>query len=249
MGQAIATAIFKKAEVVVFDHDSGLKKIAQKRGLQWLGNFSFINGADVVLVAVKPKDIAELSEKISGFLNKKTILISIAAGTSIKHLSSVFSHSKIVRVMPNLSLTVGQGIAAWKSAGLPFADKKSVKRFLDLWTENFEVSEEEIIDKVTAISGSGPAYFFLLAWSLQQAAINLGFNQKQSRLLVEKTFSGAALLQSGQEYEALIKKVMSKKGTTEAAFGVLKKYHFDKIVKEAATAAYKRAKEISKGKK
>lgn len=249
MGQAIGKALTKKATLAVFDHEPKLKTVAAKAGIKWLKDSKDLKSADFVIVAVKPKDVGDLAGLIKSYLNPKTILVSIAAGVTIKKLAADYNHNKIVRVMPNLGLKVGQGMAVWKfSSAIKSGNKVKTEKFLKLFTDGFEVKSEDVIDRVTAISGSGPAYFFLLGWCLEQSAKNLGFSGKEARRLVEKTFTGASQLQIGQDYGRLIERVMSKGGTTEAAFKVFKKAKLDKIVNEAVYAAYNRAKEISRGK-
>ena len=146
--------------------------------------------------------------------------------------------------MPNLGLSVGQGIAVWKGMGLSKSEARKAKNFINKITDNFEVQDEDVINKATAVSGSGPAYFFLLADCLIKACGRLGFTKNESRRLVEKTFSASALLARTGDYSTLVKKVASKGGTTEAALKVFRKRNFDKIVSEAVRAAYKRAKEL-----
>jgi pyrroline-5-carboxylate reductase len=238
MGKAIAKAILKKdKKIVVFGIDkdkSNIKNVIQKVGK-----------ADFVILATKPQDAKNAILEIKNYLNKKTIIISIMAGTSIKKLESLSGHKKIIRMMPNLGLSVGYGIAAWKGVGISGPEKKKVKNFINKITENFEVKNEDTINKVTAISGSGPAYFFLLADCLIKACDNIGFNKDESKQLVEKTFSASAILSKEGNYSSLIKKVASKGGTTEAALDVFQKENFNKIVLKAVCAAYKRARELN----
>lgn len=238
MGQAIAQAISKKDKnIVVFGIDkekSNLHKIIQE-----------VPKADFVILATKPQDAKEALGEIKNHLNKKTILISIMAGVSIKEISTLSGHKKIIRMMPNLGLSVGYGIAAWKGMGLNGLEKKKAKNFINKISENFEIKNEDTINKVTAISGSGPAYFFLLADSLVKAANSLGLNKNESRQLVEKTFSAAAVLGKESDYFSLIQKVASKGGTTEAALKVFKDQDFSGIISKAVAAAYKRAQELS----
>ena len=121
-----------------------------------------IQNYDVIFVAVKPQDMPGLALSVKSYLNENTLLISIAAGLPLKKLMVFFGHKKIVRLMPNLGLCVGQGIATWKSSGfLNESEKKMLRKILLTFTESFEVNKESEIDAVTAISGSGPAYFFI----------------------------------------------------------------------------------------
>ncbi len=244
MGQAIARALVKnKSLAKIFISDRRPFKLSE--GIRPDRAFNNLASAGFVMLAVKPQDLAVLAEEIKGKLNPKSLLVSIAAGVTIKKLRKLFAVKKMVRVMPNLGLSVGQGIAGWTSAGLNNIEKQKVKNFLSLFTENFEVKKESDIDAVTAISGSGPAYFFYLAQALQNAAVNLGFPPTLARKLVKKTLLAAGTLQRGKNYQELIKQVASKKGTTEAALKVLNKNHIDQIINQAVKAAQKRAKELS----
>mgnify|MGYP001563209531 FL=1 len=208
---------------------------------------SGIKKSDFIILSVKPQDAPEAIRQLKKYgLNKKTILISIMAGFPIKKLLRLSGHKKIIRMMPNLGLSVGQGIAAWKKTGLSPFEARKAKAFINKITENFEVKDEDVINKVTAISGSGPAYFFLLADSLMKASKNLGLVKNESRKLIEKTFLASAILGKDSDYSELLKKIASKGGTTEAALKIFKNKKFEIIVKDAVSSAYKKAKQLSK---
>ncbi len=238
MGKAISKAILKndrKVKIFTIDKNKSNQTQAIKN----------IKESDFLILAVKPQNAQEAITGFKNYIYKNTILISIMAGVSLKKLKYFSRHKKIIRMMPNLGILVGEGIAAWKAAGLSGQDIKKAKNFINKITENFEVKSEDAINKVTAISGSGPAYFFLLADSLMKACGSLGLTKDESRKLVEKTFSASALLGENSDYSNLIKKVASKKGTTEAALKVFTKSNFSGTVLKAVSAAYKRANEIS----
>lgn len=241
MGQAIGRALGGRGGFKVFAYDKNRQKI---KGVK-PASLDDLPKYQVIIIAVKPQDVPVLSEQLRGNIPARAILVSIAAGVTLKNLARLFGHNKILRLMPNLGVTVGQGIAAWKTAGLSSADKKMARRMLNVFTENFEVADERLIDAVTAVSGSGPAYFFFFADGLLSAAKKLGLSLAQSRLLVEKTMSAAARLQIGANYQELIKRVRSKKGTTDAALKVFAKRSLSKIIDEAVRAAFKRANELS----
>lgn len=233
MGKAIAKALSKDSSVKIFTVDLDKK------------DTSGIKKSDFIILSVKPQDAPEAIKQLKNYgLKKETILISIMAGFSIKKLLHLSGHKKIIRMMPNLGLSVGAGIAAWKKVGLSPLETKKAKNFINKITENFEVKDEDTINKVTAISGSGPAYFFLLADSLVKASENLGLTKNESRKLVQKTFLASALLGKNSDYSLLIKKIASRKGTTEAALKIFKNKNFEKIVSMAVFSAYKRAKEL-----
>lgn len=242
MGGAIARTLVKAGhKVYIADKNS-----AKAKGLGGIvdKNFENLNEADAVIIAVKPQDVAALSSQIK--IPSSALIISIAAGTKIAKIQKLFGR-KVIRMMPNLGLIVGHGIAAWKAAGLLDKDKIRAKKLLNQIMENFEVQSEKIIDAVTAISGSGPAYFFAFADGLRRAAIDLGLKPDQARMLVEKTLLASAVLQKQASYQELIAKVRSKKGTTDAALKVFDKYRTLNIIKSATKAARDRAEELSNG--
>ena len=242
MGKAIAAALAKSFDVAVFDRHANRQAAAKKIGVSWLTTLSDASRYNFIIIAVKPIDVPKLAGQI--VLPESVILISIAAGVNIKTLQRLFKHKKCVRVMTNLGLTAGHGIAAWKQAGLSRSDLLKTQKLLNAISENFEADSEDAIDKVTAISGSGPAYFFYLAQAMERSAMALGFPPLVARKLVEETFLGAAELQKGVGYEQLITRIASKKGTTEAALEVFKKNGMEKIVTKAIRAAYLRAREL-----
>ncbi len=245
MGRAIGQALAKSRGFKVFACDSNRNKIKGVVGVSG-AVLDDVKKYDIIILSVKPQDILTLAGQIGGKISQRSILISIAAGVPIKKLTLVFHHRKIIRMMPNLGVIVGQGIAAWKAVGLSSRDKKLVRRILDAFTAHFEVRDENLIDAVTAISGSGPAYFFLFAEFLAASAKKLGLTAEQSRLLATKTLSAAAKLSENGNYQELINQVASKKGTTEAALKVFNKRHLDKIIGQAVQAAFKRAGELSR---
>ncbi len=234
MGKAIACALG-------MDKNNQISIIKKDESLVGLRN------ADFIILAIKPKDVIEVAEKIKREISPKSIIISILAGTKLQTLSRLLNTKKIVRVMPNLGLSVGAGIAVWKmNNGFTAREQVSIRKLLNAICENMEVKDEKKIDAATAISGSGPAYFFALANGMMQGAQALGLDTKTSRLLVSKTLSAAGKLQGETPYETLILKIASKGGTTEAALKEFKKADFRKTVLKAVKAAHKRAEVLGK---
>jgi len=244
MGSAIAKALAKAGQkVLVYDKDFAKARKLNGKNIIAQKDFTELSKADFVILAVKPYHIADVAGLVR--IKISAVLISIAAGVKIQKLQKFFHHKKIVRMMPNLGLAVGQGIAGWTSSALNNSrEKVAVKKLLNSFTENFEVKENQL-DAITAISGSGPAYFFYFAEGLEKAALNLGFDKPAARKLVEKTFSAAADLQKGKAYSELISQVASKKGTTEHAIKSFGKSGLHQIIRQAAKSAFKRAQEIS----
>ena len=248
MGRAIAKTLNSAKsgyEISVASKEGLTDMTASEHSVAIDNSYSGLKDADAVILAVKPQDLAELAGEIKEKIGEHSIIISIAAGVTIEKIKNRFGRDKIVRVMPNLGLSVGEGISAWKSSGLSSSDLEKAQALLNDLSENFEVEKESDIDAVTAISGSGPAYFFLFAEALEKSARALGLSDAQARSLVEKTLSASASLQKGKSYEELISTIASKGGTTEAALKVFNERQLLQIVADATKAAYDRAKKLN----
>lgn len=235
MGKAIAKNLSNDSSIKIFTVDVDKKDL------------SGIKKSDFIILAVKPQDAPKTIKELKDYgINKNTIIISIMAGFPIKKIINLSDCKKVIRMMPNLGLSVGVGIAAWKQLNLSKLEIKKSTNFINKITENFEVQNEDVLNKITALSGSGPAYFFLLAEYLTKAGEKIGLTKEQSKKLVGKTFLASALLSKDADYSMLIEKIASKGGTTEAALKVFKNKNLEKTVLEAVTSAYKRAKKLSK---
>ncbi len=214
----------------------------------YLDNLTAIDGADVVVLAVKPQILPEVAKSIATALPESPpLFISIAAGVSIANLVHWLGADRslsIVRVMPNMPALIGCGASAL-FAGQYVNDKQhelaeNILRAvgLTLWLE-----DESLMNAVTALSGSGPAYFFLLMEVLEKSAINLGLPQESARLLTLQTAFGAAkmALESQEDAAALRARVTSKGGTTEQAVNVLQTGGLQDLFDKALQAAQQRA--------
>jgi pyrroline-5-carboxylate reductase len=206
--------------------------------------------ADIVVLAVKPQNMTEALESIKDAVKKDTLLISIAAGVKVAKISAVLGDMPIVRVMPNTPALVGEGASAL------FANEKAKSRLpealkiFEAVGKTVAVSNESLMDAVTAVSGSGPAYFLLLTELIIKAAVELGLPEEAAKNLVFQTAKGAALLAAeadkhGETPAQLRKKVTSPGGTTEAALKVLSEGRFDEIMVKAVKRACERSKELS----
>ena len=249
MGEAIVRRLASLKSVYdIYAADKNISKLQKSEreyGTKSDSSYTDLDNADFIILAVKPQDFESLATEIKDRISKNAILLSIAAGVSISKIQKLFGHDKIVRAMPNIGLRVEQGITVWKSANLGAEDTENAKKLLSDISGNFEAKSEDLLDAVTAISGSGPAYFFYLAQALEKSAVNLGISAEEASQLVRKTLSAAAALQDDKSYDELIKEVASKGGTTEAALKTLEAQGFALAVEKAVRAAEARAKEIS----
>ncbi|MBN9153607.1 MAG: pyrroline-5-carboxylate reductase [Microbacterium sp.] len=214
------------------------------------GNRDAAAAADVVLIGVKPAMVPDLLREIAPALRPGTIVVSLAAGVTIATFQSIVGDGiPVLRSMPNTPAVVGKavtGLAAGATAGADDVDV--VRRLFETVGVVVEVPEDRI-DALSTISGSGPAYVFLLVEELTKAAVGKGFAESEARLMAEQTFIGAAaLLDATREDPAeLRRRVTSPKGTTERAIAVLQAAHLDEVFAEATDAALARARELAAG--
>ena len=253
MGGAIANGLVRSGSVkrnMLFGLDADLNKcrIAKKRlGISIAGSIKEISSrADIILIAVKPQDINPV---LNGIAQGK-LIISIAAGIKTERIEKALGgRPRVVRVMPNTPAMVGEGISAVCKGR--YATAKDVKVTDEIFSSVGETVNigERYFDLVTAISGSGPAYFFYLKEALIEAALRLGMDKSTAKRLVSKTAFGAAklLMVSGYGPEALRQRVTSKGGTTERAMKVFERSGMKGIVEKAVIAASKRSRELSEG--
>lgn len=214
-------------------------------------NDTIINKSDVVVLAVKPQTMAAVAKSISStILQNGVLVVSIAAGVNQNSLSNwLGSEIAIVRCMPNTPALVMTGATALH------ANDRVSNRQKDL-AENILrsvgiaiwVDRETELDAVTAVSGSGPAYFFMLMEAMEKTAVELGLNEHTAGLLVQQTALGAAkiALESPDSPGQLREKVTSSGGTTQRAMEIFQQGGFNELVAKALHAACDRSEEMSK---
>lgn len=213
-------------------------------------NAAVAGSVDVLVLSVKPQNMTDALESIKDAVNVDTLVISIAAGIKVSKIADALGDVAIVRVMPNTPALIGEGASAL------FANDKA-KAMLDKAMKIFSavgkavvVEDEGLIDAVTAVSGSGPAYYFLLMEEMIKAAGKLGLPDETAKELVLQTAKGAALLaaerdKKGETPAQLRKKVTSPGGTTEAALKIFSEGRLGEIISKGIERACQRSKELS----
>ena len=203
--------------------------------------------ADVIIVAVKPQEMSSVLASVP-CLKPRQLVISIAAGITLRWLQTRLPGVPIIRVMPNLPATVQQGFAAYALGRRATPRHRAiVQAIFSAVGEAVELSERHL-DAVTAVSGSGPAYVFLLAKMWEAAASALGLPPAVAKHAVRQTLKGSVELLAGDRLspQEWIAKVASKKGTTEAALRVLARRRIGRHFAEALQAAAKRSRALSR---
>jgi len=229
-----------------------LKALAQNLKVNTsASNDKVISEVDVVVLAVKPQTLSDVAKAAAAVIKeKKSLIVSIAAGISQQSLTEWLGDDvAIVRCMPNTPALVLTGATALHANTKVNAEQRSLAENImrsvgiALW-----VKEESELDAVTAVSGSGPAYYFLLMEAMEKAAIELGLTNETARLLVQQTALGAAkiALESSESPEQLRKRVTSPGGTTQQAISTFEQGGFTELVSKALHAARDRSIEMSK---
>jgi len=206
-------------------------------------------GADVIVLAVKPQVVPEVLSELEGNIKPGQLLLSIAAGITIGAMSTRLApRQAIIRSMPNTPALVGEGISALCAGEFCREHhRQQAERVLRAAGETIWLEEESQMDAVTAISGSGPAYFFFLAEAMSEAGVRLGLAEDVSRRLAEQTCvgSGVMLKKSNTAAVELRRRVTSPGGTTEAALKALTDGGFFELIHTAAAEAERRGVELS----
>lgn len=207
-----------------------------------------ISNADLILISVKPQDFLELSTYLKGRFKKNSVVISIMAGVTIQSIQSSLTHQFVVRAMPNAPALYGKGMTVYSpSANMSDEQIKKAHSFLELTGVTLASDNEDILDAVTALSGSGPAYFFYLSKNMVESAVQLGMDPEMAETLVKQTLIGAGemITHSPKTFEELIKTVASKGGTTEAAINHFNENTMNRTIVEGIERATKRSVELS----
>ena len=202
-------------------------------------------GADLVLLAVKPDDLAATARSLAGAIPPGAVLVSIAAGTPLAEVQRHSGHRASVRVMPNLPAAIGEGAAVYFAAPeLSDAQLARVRELLSgVATAVVEVADDEAVDLATALHGSGPAYVYLLIEAMVDSAVRLGMKRPDATELVLATVAGSAryAIETGEHAATLRNAVTSPGGTTAAALSELEAAGLRAAVDDAIEAAFTRA--------
>jgi len=247
-GSIVLTAFFFSSTILGGAGVSA-QKLSQETGVRLaISAADLMQGADAVVVACKPQVFLTLDPSFGPPAAGK-LVVSVLAGTRCERLAGFFAGARaIARAMPNTPGAVGQGITALCSARpLSPPDAAIVSAILSGLGATVEVPES-MFDAVTAVSGSGPGFFFEYVAAYEQAAVGLGFTPEQAKVLVRQTFSGSLglLAATGETPENLRNQVTSPGGTTKAGLDALAAANFRQVVASALLAAHARGEELGK---
>jgi pyrroline-5-carboxylate reductase len=254
MGEVIVSAVLSKGistphEIQASDiSETRRQYLKQKYGIRVSPtNSDAINGADVVIMAIKPQNLAEVLTGLTGKLKPAQLVLSIIAGARIATIRDGLRYSCIVRSMPNTPAQIGEGMTVWTATKeVSDLQKQTARSILGIMGKEIYVEDEKAIDMATAVSGSGPAYFFLFVEALTDAAVATGLPRDKAKEMVLQTMIGAGHLieKSGKEPAELRKMVTSPGGTTAEAIRVFEEGGFNRLVAKAVEAAYRKARSL-----
>ena len=213
------------------------------------GNVDAVDGANVVVLAVKPQRLDHVLVDLHGAIKPTALVVSIVAGATIDKIANGLDHQKIVRSMPNTPAQIGEGITVWTAAEAVSEEQRvSARKILGAFGDEVFVEEERFLDMATALSGTGPAYVFLFMEAMVDAGVHLGFSRKVAEVLVAKTLRGSVDFYSNSDdplhLARLRNQVTSPGGTSAAALYYLEKAGFRTAISRAVWAAYERSREL-----
>mgnify|MGYP001589451518 FL=1 len=210
-------------------------------------NAEAVEGADIVILAIKPQMLGRVGREIAPHLREDQLVLSIIAGATTTALEGVLGHRRIVRSMPNTPAQLGKGMTVWYATPETTPEEREQARaLLGALGAELEVDDEKFVAMATAVSGTGPTYVFLVMEALIDAAVHLGFPRHVAHDLVIETLEGSTLFakQSGLHPAVLRNMVTSPGGTSAAALHELESGRLRTVLSEAVWAAYRRTVEL-----
>ncbi len=254
MGEAMLSAIIDKKlsqpqDISISDiSDARRQYLKQKYNVVVMSdNRLAIDRNEVMVLAIKPQNLAAVTAELGGQLKPTQLVLSIIAGATIQTLASGLAHKRVIRAMPNTPAQIGEGMTVWTATAEVTRQQKGwASSILGAMGKEIYVADEKYIDMATAVSGSGPAYFFLFVEALVEAAVHIGLPRDVAQELVLETMlgSGHLIQKSGKEPSELRRMVTSPGGTTAEALLEFEKGEFAGLVRQAVRAAYHKAREL-----
>ena len=231
-------------------HDERLDEVRNQFGVRTThDNRTAAAGAQVVVLSVKPQVLPGVLRELRGHIDPNALVLSIVAGATIETMATGLDHRAIVRTMPNTPAQVGEGMTVWcATPEVSEAQRAQASAIVGALGKQWFVEDEAFLDMATAISGSGPAYVFLMMEALIDAAVHLGFSRDAARELVLQTIRGSAIYAQQQPVHPaeLRNRVTSPGGTSAEALYQLEKGNFRTVMSKAVVAAYNRSVELGR---
>lgn len=238
-----------RGDIIVSDpSDEARERIETAHGVACTSDPADLADVGVVILAVKPQIVEPVAKQVCAAVDMGSkLLISIAAGVTLSRLETLFGSGAIIRTMPNTGALMGKGATAmFSNTATTPAQCERAKSIIEAFGICVEVESEQLLDSVTAVSGSGPAYFFYLVEEMIKAGVSLGLSEADAKALTVQTAAGAAALACESEFSPteLREMVTSPNGTTHAAITSMRGAGFSEVIQEALKACYDRSVEL-----
>jgi pyrroline-5-carboxylate reductase len=254
MGEAMIKGVLsqklvKPEQIIAADpHEVRLKELTTRYGIKHTtSNAEAVKDAEILVLSVKPQVMDKVLPELRGRVDSVRLIVSIAAGVTLKHISSSLLNARVVRSMPNTPGQIGQGITVWvATADVADEQAKQAELLLGALGEQIRIDDERYLDMATALSGSGPAYVFMFMEAMIDAGVHMGFSRRDAEKLVTQTLLGSVLYakNSGLHPAQLRNQVTSPGGTTAAALHQMEKGGLRTVLSEGIWAAYERSKAL-----
>lgn len=227
------------------------RELHQRYGIATTGdNGEAARWGDVLLLGIKPQLLSAVLPELRGYLGPESLLLSIIAGATIAQIEDGCGHRLVVRAMPNTPSRIGEGMTVWTAAADVSTEyREAAGAILGSLGHEIYVADEHYLDMATALSGTGPAYFFLMMEAMIDAGVHLGFPRRIAEELVQQTMLGSVryAIQSGQHPAELRNGVTSPGGTSAAAISELERGGLRTVLADAIWAAYRRSRDLGRG--
>ncbi|GAB4008303.1 pyrroline-5-carboxylate reductase [Spirosoma migulaei] len=257
MGMAFAKSflqydLVKKDDLLLIEKSSDRSEAlkAEKAGVVVDTIGPHVGETDLIILSVKPQDFNSVHEALRAIIQPRQVILSIMAGIPIAQIQKKLAHPLVVRAMPNTPAMLGMGITGFTAAKeVDMTNLRKIENLINATGRSIFLEDEGMLDAVTALSGSGPAYFYYVVKAMIEAGKQMGFDDSVSALLVKQTMLGAYHLinNADKSLDDLIKAVASKGGTTEAALREFESGGLSDTLIVGIKAAQIRATELSKG--
>ena len=253
VGGLISTKTFAPEDIIVTNREKRKRLLGLKEA--WRVNITedkkeLLKFSDTIIIAVKPQDIDELLQEVKRMITKKHLIISVVAGLKTSVIESKIGKKvRVIRTMPNIAVAVGESATAIaKGAYATDEDIESAKRIFCSLGRSVVINES-LMDLVTALSGSGPAYIYFLIEAMREGAIKSGMPEDVAHVLALQTLWGASELskRSNEDISLLRERITSPGGTTASALQTMKEHGLPEIISKAIESATTRSKELNHG--
>ena len=252
LASSILSAIMRAERsynINLIDIDKKKKSLARKYNLSFSSNYSSdISKSDLIFLLVKPKEYKIMLKEINQFLSKNVILLSFMAGITHDDIKdNINKNITVVRCMANLTIKNFNSYVFYFSKSLNTKNNMMLKEFFSQFSKSKRYRTENDIDKLTALYGSGPAYYVFFNKIIRESFIKMGYSDRDSREYTNDLLEGSVtLIKENNDLDAIIDAIASKKGTTEAALLEFKKKKINQIFSKGIVHAYKKSKNILK---